>query len=54
LRASFAKHRSTIQRTGAGILGFSPAIGSGSSWMIAVKVCGADARWNARLPVTIS
>jgi hypothetical protein len=49
-----ARHRSTIQRTGAGAFGAACDKGSGSSRMIAVSVSAPVLRWNAFLPVAIS
>ncbi len=43
-----------VQRNGAGIRGFSAAIGSGSSRMTAAKVSSAEPRRNAHRPVAIS
>ena len=51
---SFARQRSTIQRTGAGMRAFNCETGSGSSRMIAVSVSAVVPRSNARLPVAIS
>ena len=51
---SFARHRSTIQRSGAGTWGLSAAIGSGSVFRIAASVSMAVFFWNACFPVAIS
>ena len=51
---SFARQRSTIQRTGAGTRGFAWPTGTGSSRMIAVSVSAPVFRWNARCPVASS
>jgi hypothetical protein len=43
-----------VQRSGTGIAGLAIAIGSGSSWMIAARVCAAVGFRKGALPVAIS
>src|SRR5664280_259307 len=53
-RGSFARSRSLIHRTGAGVRGASLSSGSGSSRMMAVSVSAAEAPPKGRFPVSIS